>query len=50
MLVGVRKSYDINLPMNIIINCAVENNINDKLNKTLPTIMMVRNIRHYGIH
>jgi len=49
-LVGKRDGEPFNKPMNVIINCAVQNNIEDKLYKSLPAIMMVKNIKHYGIH
>lgn len=49
-LVGVRDGKYFNMPMNLIINCAVEKNIGNKLDKDLPTIMQVKNIKYYGLH
>ena len=46
-LVGIRDGEPFNIPMNLIINCAIEKNIGNKLDKNLPTIMMVKNIKHY---
>jgi len=49
-LVGVHDGKHFDIPMNLIVNVAVEKDIGDKLDDTLPTIMKVKNIRHYGIH
>ena len=46
-LVGIRSSDGTNLPMNLIINMAVQKNIGNKLYKDLPTKMLVRNIKYY---
>lgn len=49
-LVGVRNGKPFTIPMNVIINMAVQTNKGDKLDKYLPTIMKVKNIKHYGLH
>jgi beta-glucanase (GH16 family) len=46
-LVGVRDSEGLDIPMNLIINMAIKKNIGDKLDKNLPTIMQVKNIKYY---
>lgn len=47
-LVGIRNGEDFNIPMNLIINMAIEKNIKNKLDKSLPTIMVIENIKYYA--
>jgi len=49
-LVGIRTAKEINIPLTLIVNMAVEKNIGDRLDKDLPTIMQIKNIKYYGLH
>jgi beta-glucanase (GH16 family) len=46
-LVGVRSAKKINIPMSLIINMAIEKNIDNKLDKYLPIKMLIKNIKYY---
>lgn len=46
-LVGIRSSEGLDVPMNLIINVAIESGIGNKLDKYLPTNMLIKNIKYY---
>lgn len=46
-LVGIRSAKGCDVPMNLIINMAIQKNIGNKLDKSLPTKMLIENIKYY---
>lgn len=46
-LVGIRDGRPFKYPMNIIINMAMEKRTDNELDKVIPTIMTIKNIKYY---
>lgn len=46
-LVGIRSAEGCDLPMKLIFNMAIENDITNELDKFLPSKMLIKNIKYY---